>query len=53
MPKTKKNKNKMTTKKQSKDNCEICRWRESEIGYPSPCPKHDEREFTQLKNKEK
>ena len=19
-------------------NCETCRWRESEIGYPSPCP---------------
>lgn len=23
-----------------KEICETCEWRESEIGYPSPCPKH-------------
>jgi hypothetical protein len=23
-----------------KEDCETCKWRESEIGYPSPCPLH-------------
>ena len=26
--------------------CEACNWRESEIGYYSPCPEHDEEEKT-------
>lgn len=34
--------------------CETCNWRESEIGYPSPCPKHSthtpEKEYKGLRH---
>lgn len=32
---------KKTYRRKVEVECEACKWREGEIGYPSPCPKHE------------